>query len=129
MLAGVAAMLPMNPRGMSIGTFHGRCNRLLRAHHREEAQPAQFQILDAADQLAAIKRLMKALQMHNFEVIMATRAEDALQVMIRQTPKLIVSETIFPPGMMGGFAFYKKIQEHPALYTTLIFFLTLLFGQ
>ncbi|MBP9211149.1 MAG: response regulator [Bacteroidetes bacterium] len=68
--------------------------------------------------------LMKALQMHNFEVIMATRAEDALQVMIRQTPKLIVSETIFPPGMMDGFAFYKKIQEHPALKTTPIFFLT-----
>lgn len=68
--------------------------------------------------------LMKALQTHNFEVVIASRAEDALQVMIRQAPKLIVSETIFPPGMMDGFAFYKKIQEHPALKTTPIFFMT-----
>ncbi|MEF8727666.1 MAG: UvrD-helicase domain-containing protein [Accumulibacter sp.] len=61
MLTRLAAMLPINTRGMWIGTFHGLCNRLLRAHHREAGLPAQFQILDAADQLAAIKRLLKAL--------------------------------------------------------------------
>jgi len=55
----LAAMLPINPRGMWIGTFHGLCNRLLRAHHQEAGLPAQFQILDAADQLSAIKRLLK----------------------------------------------------------------------
>ncbi|MHB8167548.1 MAG: 3'-5' exonuclease, partial [Sulfuricella sp.] len=48
-------------RGMWIGTFHGLCNRLLRAHHREAGLPALFQILDSADQLGAIKRLIKAL--------------------------------------------------------------------
>ncbi|MBL8392254.1 MAG: UvrD-helicase domain-containing protein [Candidatus Accumulibacter sp.] len=61
MLTRLAAMLPINTHGMWIGTFHGLCNRLLRAHHREAGLPAQFQILDAADQLAAIKRLLKAL--------------------------------------------------------------------
>ncbi len=61
MLTRLAAMLPINTRGMWIGTFHGLCNRLLRAHHHEAGLPAQFQILDAADQLAAIKRLLKAL--------------------------------------------------------------------
>ena len=61
MLTRLAAMLPINTRGMWIGTFHGLCNRLLRAHHREAGLPSQFQILDAADQLAAIKRLLKAL--------------------------------------------------------------------
>ncbi|MCM8613916.1 UvrD-helicase domain-containing protein [Accumulibacter sp.] len=61
MLTRLAAMLPINTRGMWIGTFHGLCNRLLRAHHREAGLPAQFQILDAADQLAAIRRLLKAL--------------------------------------------------------------------
>ncbi|EXI67995.1 MAG: DNA helicase II [Candidatus Accumulibacter adjunctus] len=61
MLTRLAAMLPINTRGMWIGTFHGLCNRLLRAHHREAGLPAEFQILDAADQLAAIKRLLKAL--------------------------------------------------------------------
>ncbi|MFM8464083.1 MAG: UvrD-helicase domain-containing protein, partial [Burkholderiaceae bacterium] len=61
MLARLSAMLPINTRGMWIGTFHGLCNRLLRAHHRDAALPQTFQILDMADQLSAIKRLMKRL--------------------------------------------------------------------
>jgi len=61
MIARLSAMLPINTRGMWIGTFHGLCNRLLRAHHREANLPQLFQILDSADQLAAIKRLLKAL--------------------------------------------------------------------
>ncbi|HWU83616.1 MAG TPA: UvrD-helicase domain-containing protein [Methylophilaceae bacterium] len=61
MLARLSAMLPINTRGMWVGTFHGLCNRLLRAHHREAMLPATFQILDTADQLSAIKRVMKAM--------------------------------------------------------------------
>jgi DNA helicase II / ATP-dependent DNA helicase PcrA len=61
MLARITAMLPINPRGMWIGTFHGLCNRLLRAHHREARLPQLFQILDSQDQFAAIKRLLKTL--------------------------------------------------------------------
>jgi len=61
MLTRLSAMLPINTRGMWIGTFHGLCNRLLRAHYREAGLPQLFQILDSADQLAAIKRLLKNL--------------------------------------------------------------------
>ena len=61
MLARLSAMLPINPRGLWIGTFHGLCNRMLRAHHRDAGLPATFQILDSADQLSAIKRLLKVL--------------------------------------------------------------------
>jgi DNA helicase-2/ATP-dependent DNA helicase PcrA len=61
MLNRVAAMLPINPRGMWIGTFHGLCNRLLRAHFREAGLPQVFQILDTQDQQAALKRLMKSM--------------------------------------------------------------------
>ncbi len=60
-LTRISAMLPINPRGMWIGTFHGLCHRMLRAHHRDAALPATFQILDSADQLAMIKRVLKAL--------------------------------------------------------------------
>ncbi len=60
MLTRLGAMLPINVRGMWIGTFHGLCNRMLRAHHRDAGLPATFQILDSADQLGAIKRLLKA---------------------------------------------------------------------
>ena len=61
MLTRLSAMLPINTRGMWVGTFHGLCNRLLRAHHREALLPATFQILDSADQLSSIKRLMKLM--------------------------------------------------------------------
>jgi len=60
MVARISSMLPINTRGMWIGTFHGLCNRLLRAHHRDASLPQTFQILDIADQLSAIKRMLKA---------------------------------------------------------------------
>jgi DNA helicase II / ATP-dependent DNA helicase PcrA len=59
MMTRLSAMLPVNVRGMWIGTFHGLCNRFLRAHHKLANLPAAFQILDTQDQLSAIKRLCK----------------------------------------------------------------------
>ena len=59
MMTRLSAMLPVNVRGMWIGTFHGLCNRFLRAHHKLAALPATFQILDTQDQLSAVKRLCK----------------------------------------------------------------------
>ena len=61
MLTRLSAMLPINVKGMWIGTFHGLCNRLLRAHYRDAGLPQLFQILDSADQQAAVKRLLKSL--------------------------------------------------------------------
>ncbi len=65
MVTRLSAMLPINTRGMWIGTFHGLCNRLLRAHYREANLPQTFQILDSGDQLSAIKRVMKAQQIND----------------------------------------------------------------
>jgi len=61
MTTRLSAMLPINTRGMWIGTFHGLCNRFLRAHYRDAALPQTYQILDSSDQLSAIKRLCKGL--------------------------------------------------------------------
>jgi len=61
MLTRISAMLPINTRGMWVGTFHGLCNRLLRMHFRDAGLPQTFQILDSQDQLAIIKRLLKSL--------------------------------------------------------------------
>ena len=61
MLTRISAMLPISTRGMWVGTFHGLCNRFLRAHHRDAGLPQLFQILDSQDQHAAVKRLLKAL--------------------------------------------------------------------
>ena len=61
MLMRVTDQLPIHTRGMWVGTFHGLCNRMLRIHHREVKFPETFQILDSSDQLSAIKRLMKVI--------------------------------------------------------------------
>ena len=57
----LSAMLPVNVRAMWIGTFHGLCNRFLRVHYRDAGLPQTFQILDSGEQLSAIKRLLKSL--------------------------------------------------------------------
>ena len=59
MMTRLSTMLPVNVRGMWIGTFHGLCNRFLRAHYKMANLPQAFQILDTQDQLSAIKRLCK----------------------------------------------------------------------
>lgn len=59
MLTRLNALLPIDTRGMWVGTFHGLCNRLLRLHHQDAGLVQSFQILDSADQLAAIRRLIK----------------------------------------------------------------------
>ena len=59
MMLRLTSMLPVNVRGMWIGTFHGLCNRFLRAHYKLAALPSTFQILDTQDQLSSIKRLCK----------------------------------------------------------------------
>jgi DNA helicase II / ATP-dependent DNA helicase PcrA len=59
MMTRLGAMLPVNVRGMWIGTFHGLCNRFLRAHYKLANLPQAFQILDTQDQLSSIKRLYK----------------------------------------------------------------------
>jgi len=59
MLARLSTLLPIHTRGMWVGTFHGLCHRLLRAHYRDAGLLQTFQILDNSDQLSAIKRLLK----------------------------------------------------------------------
>ncbi len=59
MMTRLSSMLPINVRGMWIGTFHGLCNRFLRAHCKIANLPSTFQILDTQDQLSSIKRLYK----------------------------------------------------------------------
>jgi DNA helicase II / ATP-dependent DNA helicase PcrA len=63
MLTRLGAMLPIPVRGMWIGTFHGLCNRFLRAHWKLASLPQGFQILDSSDQVSAVKRVIKAMNL------------------------------------------------------------------
>ena len=46
MMLRITSQLPINTRGMWVGTFHGLCNRFLRTHHQDAHLPETFQILD-----------------------------------------------------------------------------------
>ena len=63
MRARTEALLDIPARAMWVGTFHGIAHRLLRMHAREAGLPANFQILDADDQLRMVKRVMKAFDL------------------------------------------------------------------
>ncbi len=49
--------------GMWVGTFHGLAHRLLRAHWRDAGLPEGFQILDSEDQLRAVRRVLRELDL------------------------------------------------------------------
>jgi DNA helicase-2/ATP-dependent DNA helicase PcrA len=59
----VAALLGGSASALWLGTFHGLAHRLLRLHWREAGLPQSFQILDSEDQLRAIKKVIKALEL------------------------------------------------------------------
>ncbi len=46
-----------------VGTFHGIAHRLLRIHWRDANLPQAFQIMDSEDQLRAIRKLLKSLDL------------------------------------------------------------------
>lgn len=56
----IANLLSIDVRGLWIGTFHSVSLKILAKHHVLAGLPAYFQILDANDQLALLKRLIKA---------------------------------------------------------------------
>lgn len=53
--------------GMWVGTFHSIAHRLLRLHWRDANLPQAFQILDSDDQLRAVKRVVRELQLDEKE--------------------------------------------------------------
>ena len=63
MRARVEELLGTPVGGMWIGTFHGLAHRLLRYHFEAAGLPQAFQIIDAADQLRLVKRVLKELEL------------------------------------------------------------------
>jgi response regulator of citrate/malate metabolism len=46
---------------------------------------------------------------------LAQKIEDAVQIILKQTPNLILSELFFKNSQVDGIAFFKKLQEHVLL--------------
>ena len=107
MLLRLSAMTPVHTRGMWIGTFHGLCNRMLRAHYRDAELPQLFQIMDTQDQLSLIKRLYRA---HGI---------DDERFPPRQLQQFIAGakeEGRRPNQVEAGDDFVRRQVEHYALY-------------
>ena len=107
MMSRLSALTPVNTRGMWVGTFHGLCNRMLRAHYRDAQLPQAFQIMDMQDQLAMIKRVYKA---HNI---------DDERFPARQLQSLINAskeEGLRPNQVEAHDEFTRRQVEHFALY-------------
>ena len=56
--------------------------------------------------------LSKMLKQRGFNILMAQRVEDAMQILARQTPNIILSELFFTNSQVDGVAFFNKLQEH-----------------
>ncbi len=56
-------LLGIPARGLWVGTFHGLAHRLLRMHWKEAGLPETFQIIDSEDQLRAIRRVVRELNL------------------------------------------------------------------
>lgn len=56
-------LLGLSTQTMWIGTFHGLAHRLLRRHGKQAKLPDTFQVMDSADQLRVIKRLVAGMNL------------------------------------------------------------------
>jgi DNA helicase II / ATP-dependent DNA helicase PcrA len=56
-------LLGLSTQTMWIGTFHGLAHRLLRRHAKQAKLPDTFQVMDSADQLRVIKRLVATMNL------------------------------------------------------------------
>ena len=63
MRSRIETMLATPSAPLWVGTFHGIAHRLLRIHWRDANLPQAFQIMDSDDQLRAIRRVLKALDL------------------------------------------------------------------
>ncbi|HEY5623810.1 MAG TPA: DNA helicase II [Gammaproteobacteria bacterium] len=63
----IEALLGFPTRHFWIGTFHGLAHRLLRIHWSEAGLAEGFQIMDSADQLRMVRRLLRDLQLDENE--------------------------------------------------------------
>ena len=107
MLTRLAALTPISLRGMWVGTFHGLCNRMLRAHHRAANLPQLFQIIDTQDQLALIKRIYRD---HNIDDERYPPRQ--LQWFIADAKE----QGLRPNQVEAGDDFTRRQVEHYALY-------------
>jgi CheY-like chemotaxis protein len=82
---------------------------------------ARILIVTADKELQA--NMTRILQQRHYEVVCATRTDEALHSITKQIPALIISEVIFTDGTMDGFEFFENVQKNTSLHHVPFFFL------
>ena len=111
-------MLPIKGRGITAGTFHAFCARLLRLEGENINIPKEYVIWDRADQLNAIKKIIKEKGLEK------RYAPTSILNTISQAKNELVSALEYPQIAQGPFqeivaevylAYQKKLKESGAL--------------
>jgi CheY-like chemotaxis protein len=59
-----------------------------------------------------LESLSNVLKHRGFTILLAQSVDDAMQILIKQIPNVILSELFFKNSQIDGIAFFKKLQEH-----------------
>ncbi len=68
--------------------------------------------------------LNKVLKQRGFTILLAQKVEDAMQILVKQTPNIILSELFFKNSQVDGVAFFKKLREHSVHKHILFYFIS-----
>jgi len=77
----------------------------------KRSPPAQGTILVVDDERTILLTYAAILRRHGYTVLTAETVEDAMVILEKQTPNLILSDIMFPSPDQGGFEFYNQIRN------------------
>lgn len=64
------------------------------------------------------------LKKRHYDVISVGSVEEAFQKIVSQFPHLVLTEMVFSPSQMDGFALFEKLQQHQTLKNIPFFFMS-----
>lgn len=73
--------------------------------------PAHGTILVVDDEKTTLLTYAAILRRHGYTVLTAETVEDAMTILEKQTPSLILSDIMFPSPNQGGFEFYNQVRN------------------
>ena len=72
-------------------------------------------ILLVDDEPTFLMTQARLLKRHGYEVLTAENAEEALKLLQKTVPSIIVADLLLGEGLMTGLEFYQKVRENPRL--------------
>jgi CheY-like chemotaxis protein len=77
----------------------------------KRSPPAHGTILVVDDEKTILLTYAAILRRHGYTVLTAETVEDAVTILEKQTPSLILSDIMFPSQDQGGFEFYNQVRN------------------